>query len=627
MPTLSSLDGTLNRAPLQRVLRWGVDEVDIVPACYILNLSIQPIVLSVNRGGILLAWEQTIANVLHLIRLDHIKRKILVFSLLATLIPSLSMGWLFYVYAKRYITEKVVQNFSDVTAQDVRELDLWLKERLYEVRVFASSYEVSENLEKITRVSPVPGSKVLALHRLNDYLKSVGEKFIDYEELVVATTNAQTVATSVKQIRPLSLPSDWRQRAKADTPIMGEAYWDEVLNKMVMLLAVPIKAHNGRLLGVLAVKLNFHAVEEILGRSPLGKTGQSYLIAQDGTLLAGSRLSSLELLKVKHLRIPFNATTSLGMDTVLLEYTDDHGEEVIGVLNRMSHLRWGVVAQIGKNEVYAQIMRIRILTLLICLGLLLAIGLAAYILGLTIVRPLDRLTRGAAKVAAGDLEVKLPVFSHGEVGYLTEIFNNMVARLRRGQEELATINGMLTEKNKELQALSITDSLTGLHNRRHFMEVLASEVARARRNKQPLAVMMIDTDHFKKYNDAFGHQAGDALLKKIGMIFTASLRNVDCASRYGGDEFIVLLPEAKAERAFEVAERIRGLVTAETQSSDTDKATVTVSIGVAAFPEHGDTQEAIIASADNALYQAKRNGRNRVVLAGSNRQSDIKVAK
>jgi diguanylate cyclase (GGDEF)-like protein len=290
-------------------------------------------------------------------------------------------------------------------------------------------------------------------------------------------------------------------------------------------------------------------------------------------------------------------------------------------------LEWGVVAQISKNEIYAQIMRIRILTLLICLGLFLAIGLAAYILGLTIVRPLDRLTHGAAKVAAGDLEVKLPVVSRGEVGYLTEAFNNMVSRLRQGQEELATINGMLTEKNKELQVLSITDSLTGLHNRKHFMEVLANEVARARRNKNPFSVMMIDTDHFKKYNDTFGHQVGDALLKKIGVIFMESLRNVDYPSRYGGDEFIVLLPEVEKEKAFEVAERIRGLVAAKTLSRDTNRVAVTVSIGVAAFPEHGDTPEAIIASADGALYHAKRNGRNRVVLASSDLQPDIEVAK
>lgn len=577
-----------------------------------------------KREEPVLAWEQKISNFLHLIRLDHIKRKILVFSLLATLIPSLSMGGLFYMYAKRFITEKIAQKLGDVTAHDVRELDLWLKERLYEARVYASSYEVSENLDKITRVNSVPGMKAPAFHRLNDYLKSVGEKFIDYEELVVVGTNGHTIATGANRISTLSLPPDWQQRAKSDTPIMGEAYRDNVNNKVVMLLAVPIKSLNGRFLGVLVVKLNFHTVEEILGRSPLGKTGQSYLIAQDGTLIAGSRLDSSEIIKVKN---PFNTARPPESDAVLLEYSDYHGKEVIGVYHRMSQLGWGVVAQIGKNEIYAEIMRIRILTLLICLGLLLVIGLSAYILGLTIVRPIDRLTHGAAKVTAGDLEVKLPVMSRGEIGFLTEAFNNMVARLCQGQVELATINGVLTEKNKELQVLSITDSLTGLYNRKHFMEVLAGEVARFRRNKCPFTVMMIDTDHFKKYNDTFGHQMGDALLKKIAAIFTKSLRNVDYASRYGGDEFIILLTEVEKERALEVAERIRGLVAAETLSHDTDRVAVTVSIGVAAFPEHGDTPEAIIASADGALYHAKRNGRNRVVLTTCDLRPDIEVAK
>ena len=203
----------------------------------------------------------------------------------------------------------------------------------------------------------------------------------------------------------------------------------------------------------------------------------------------------------------------------------------------------------------------------------------------------------------------------------------MVARLRQGQEELATINGILTEKNRELQHLSITDSLTGLYNRMHFMEVLAGEVARSLRNGRPFTVMMIDTDYFKKYNDSFGHQAGDGLLKRMGVIFKECLRNVDCASRYGGDEFIVLLPEIEKEKAFEVAERIRGQVAAEMRSADADGVAVTLSIGVASFPEHGDTPEAIIASADAALYHAKRTGRNRVVMASSDLQHDMEVMK
>jgi diguanylate cyclase (GGDEF)-like protein len=285
----------------------------------------------------------------------------------------------------------------------------------------------------------------------------------------------------------------------------------------------------------------------------------------------------------------------------------------------MSQLDWGIVAQIEKAEVYARAVWVRLLTLAICTGLVLAIGLAAYVVVLTIVRPLERLAAGAAKVAAGDLDVKLPVVSRGEVGYVTEAFNNMVARL-------AAINQTLTEKNKELQALSITDSLTGLYNRKHLMDVLVAEVARATRHRHQFSVVMVDADRFKEYNDTLGHQAGDALLRQIGVIFMQALRTMDYASRYGGDEFIILLPEAGIEHAVEVAERIRERVLEVVPRSGGESAPVTVSIGVAAFPAHGETPEAIVASADHALYQAKRNGRNRVVVAGRHRKSGVHVA-
>jgi diguanylate cyclase (GGDEF)-like protein len=120
---------------------------------------------------------------------------------------------------------------------------------------------------------------------------------------------------------------------------------------------------------------------------------------------------------------------------------------------------------------------------------------------------------------------------------------------------------------------------------------------------------------------------GDALLKQIGAIFTKSLRKIDYASRYGGDEFIILLTEVEKVKALEVAERIRGTVAAEALSSDTNRVAVTVSIGVAAFPEDGDTPEALIASADGALYHAKRKGRNRVVFASRDLRPDVEVAK
>jgi diguanylate cyclase (GGDEF)-like protein len=555
------------------------------------------------------SWEQTLATALHRVHLDSVKRKILVFSLLATLIPSVTIGWLFYVYANRFLTDKVADQLRDVTVQNVREFDLWLKERLYEVRVFSSSYEVSENLDTITRGAISPGVKTLALRRLSDYLESVRGKFGDYEELVVVNAKTQTIATSAKQLSALSFPSDWQTRAKADTPIMGQAYRDPSLEKMVMLLAVPIRAQDGRFLGLLAVRLNFHTVEEILARSTMAATGRSYLIAPDGTVIAGSHRTAAAAIDARQL---VDTVQQPEMDPVLLEYADTDGKPVVGILRRLSLVDWGVLAQIGKEEVYAQTARIRSLTVVIVVGLLLAIGLAAYILGLTIVRPLTRLTDGAAKVAGGDLDVKLPVIGRGEVGYLTEAFNEMVDRLRQDQEELRT--------------LSITDGLTGLYNRTHFLEVLAGEAGRAARSKRPFSVAMIDADHFKEFNDTLGHQAGDALLKTIGTILRESLRSMDCASRYGGDEFIVLLPEVTREGAVEAVERIRERVIAARFGGKTSVAAVTVSIGVASFPEHGETPDAIIASADGALYDAKRNGRNQVVVAGSVQGRGLKAA-
>ncbi len=569
------------------------------------------------------SWEQILAKSLDRLRLDSVRRKVLVFSLLATLIPSVTIGWLFHVYAIGFLTDKVADQLTGITDQNAREVDLWLKERLYEVRVFSSSYEVSENLDTITRAGPLPGVKTLALHRLLDYLKSVRGKFGDYEELVVVNTKTQTIATSANRVSTLNFPPDWQTRAKSDTPIMGQAYRDPDLEKMMLLIAVPIRAQDGRFLGLLAVRLNFHTVEEILDRSTPAPTGTSFLVAPDGTVIAKSHRISAGYRGAKGL---FETGRQPEGDTALLEYRDAEGKDVIGVLRRLGQLDWGVVAHIGKEEVYAQTVRIRGLTAAIGFGLLLAIGLAAYVLGLTIVRPLNRLTDGAARVASGDLDVKLPVIGRGEVGYLTEAFNEMVGRLRRDQEQLATVNKTLTERNEELQTLSITDSLTGLYNHKHFMEVLASEVTRAARNQHHVSVVMIDADHFKDYNDTLGHQAGDALLKTIGAILKDTLRSLDYASRYGGDEFIVLLPEVTIDQAVEVAERIREVVTAARLSGEKVSTAVTVSIGVASFPAHGQTPEAIVAGADGALYRAKRNGRNRVVIADANRQPDLGLA-
>ena len=217
---------------------------------------------------------------------------------------------------------------------------------------------------------------------------------------------------------------------------------------------------------------------------------------------------------------------------------------------------------------------------------------------LLIVQPLDRLTTGAARVAGGDLEVDLPVVTRGELGYMTEVFNAMVNRLRSGREAL--------------EKLSVTDGLTGLFNRNHLMVSLTMEIARADRHEEPFTVLMIDLDHFKKYNDAHGHLAGDEILARMAAVFTDCIREVDYAARYGGEEFLVMLPQTELSGATAVAERIRTRF-AEEAMQIANGVSLTLSIGIAEYPKHGDTTESIVAAADAALYKAKRAGRNRVV--------------
>ena len=147
------------------------------------------------------------------------------------------------------------------------------------------------------------------------------------------------------------------------------------------------------------------------------------------------------------------------------------------------------------------------------------------------------------------------------------------------------------------------------------MDTLTNEVARAQRLEHHFSVLMIDIDYFKKYNDSYGHMAGDDLLVKVASVFKDSLRSMDFAARYGGEEFLIMLPEHGADKAMEVAERIRANIASATSGDKDGRVAVTVSIGIAAYPDNGATPAALIASADAALYQGKERGRNTVVLS------------
>jgi diguanylate cyclase (GGDEF)-like protein len=177
----------------------------------------------------------------------------------------------------------------------------------------------------------------------------------------------------------------------------------------------------------------------------------------------------------------------------------------------------------------------------------------------------------------------------------------------------------LVARSQTLLQLATSDPLTGLLNRGYVDDRFAIELSRARRYRTPLTIAVIDADRFKFLNDTYGHPMGDLVLRKLGEIFRESFRQSDTAGRYGGEEFVVILPETELETAQQKLESVRELVahTSFELPKRGQKVQVTISAGLASFPQDGETTSELFALADDRMFQAKNQGRNRVVTSNA----------
>jgi diguanylate cyclase (GGDEF)-like protein len=289
-------------------------------------------------------------------------------------------------------------------------------------------------------------------------------------------------------------------------------------------------------------------------------------------------------------------------------------------------------------------------TILAILGVLLGISLVGWLISSTLVKRLQRLRSVVQAIANGQVDARLDTKGRDEITDVSKATNTMLdtlvglleetqrqrdelrsaQELQRLHERLQQEHEALNEANTRLAALATTDPLTGLPNHRTIMNHIEESLVSCRQTQKACAILFLDIDHFKRINDTWGHRVGDAILREVGHRLEASLRSEDFVGRYGGEEFAMVLANTQEEEAWQIAERLRLILTEQPCSWEGEEEgiptknslSVTASIGVALYQKHGTTRETLIEAADTAMYHAKHTGRNRVCMAGEEEQQE-----
>lgn len=538
-----------------------------------------------------------------------IRNRILFFAVLVTFMPSFGMGWLLNSMFYTTITEKTEQKLLFSANIIEREISHWFKQRNYDLHVFSHSFVISENiskhLESVADRSMEISTPPLHSRKIATYLNSLQKQFDDYTRLLVLDKEGVVIAAS-KQTgteHPIQLPPNTAEQLAATNSFQGDVYLSGPSSSPRTLIGVPLFSEDyDNYVGFLAAEVRLQGILPLLHAALLNNNSNDVQICSALIRLKdGSHFLSTS--HSPDFAAPNNVSHKIARlfesPPGLQNFLNYHGTRVVGIAVPLKIPGWGILITENYADVFARYTHSRNRNILIICSFALFIGVAAYLFAKQIITPLTALTNASLMVANGNLNISLPIQKNDELGFATKMFNEMVAELKRS--------------HAKLQQLATTDPLTQLANRKQIMKRLFIHFEYYQRYRTEFSILMIDIDHFKKINDTYGHLAGDAVLVQIARIFQETLRNVDTAGRYGGEEFLVILAETNGQKAKRTAERIRQAVEQHTFTYEESSLKITISIGVARVLKNEKNENSLISRADQALYQAKTTGRNRVV--------------
>ena len=543
--------------------------------------------------------------------MKSIRNKIIVFSILATLIPSIGLGILSFYQNEMMIKENLTRELRALTNYADHELALWIKEQIYTVRELSHSKILTEGVVLASQSQKDKSTRQKIF--IENYLKSVHNKLDTMLALTAIDTNGQILASTIDFQDTMPFPQNWTEMASVQGNVIIPPHWNKYYATATLSVLVPILSVDDYILGALVATFdlkNIHAILKDPIKSPLGEI---LILDQEGQIMLSSDDRFLHDNK-NDMRLSYDAEDlkQLQINPEILQIPQGLGnEKVIGLAYVSKNPPITIIAHRSYDSVYAAWKQQRDLFISLVSAILAIVAIIAFRMGHAIVVPLRKLIAATEDIVKGNLNVDLKTSQRDELGKLTQMFNQMADKLQQNQAEITSASRTMQEKNKLLETLSVTDSLTGLFNRNKLNSIINDQLARFSRNNRPFAILMIDIDYFKSLNDNLGHIAGDEIIVSVAQKISHCIRSVDFAARYGGDEFVIILTETIAEEAIKTAERIRSHV-ANIQYNEPNELTktITLSIGVIQSETEDTSLTHLLSRVDSALYQAKHAGRN-----------------
>ncbi|MFL6710244.1 MAG: diguanylate cyclase domain-containing protein [Massilia sp.] len=556
---------------------------------------------------------------LQLLRQIGIRRRLLLAFLLLALLPLLVSGTIWYQDSTAAIAERTRVLSTEVVKQVAKNVGVEMARLESDSEALVLSSPIQEGLSAYQggdETAMTQARRDLMRVLLDRYgsFGFVSQKYLlDRDNRIIDTQVFTSLGRGVVQ---------FVERAPK---LLGRPWWSTLTNSsgqtsMVLLRAIHSKSNN-RLIGHLFLGLRPAHFAAIFEDVDLGQhTEVAVVDADSGKVL----VNSVEKIGGEPTPAPPRALTEeLRRSIASNQRSGFFGHDAqLTAYARIADTSWFVVGSIAQSRLTTEARVMLETSVLIGLAGLFGCVLLAMLLARSIAKPLDDLV-DSMRASAQGAHVR-PVEPQGsdELTTLAQHFNTMAGTLMRNQEQLEERvderTRDLAAANEQLAALSMTDAMTGIANRRRFDEALERELQRASRAGTPLALLMIDVDFFKKYNDHYGHQQGDACLRSVAMLLQSHARRAgDLAARYGGEEFTLIAADTDPAAANALAETIRaGVEALRLPHVDSPMGVLTASVGVVALVPTSTTSAAqILGLADQAMYRAKDQGRNQAVMS------------